>query len=96
MIYFNYTYTITHVQYIDKNNLKLLGKHIKTLREKQSKSLNKFVLNQTNLTTATWSRIENGKVDVKFCTILKVAGALNITVDELLKDLPFAYITDEE
>ncbi len=48
------------MQQIDKENLQKLSKKIKELRLKQSKSLNQFVFANGYLTTATWSRLENG------------------------------------
>ena len=66
-------------------------KKIKALRLKQSKSLNKFVLSNGYLTTATWSRLENGLNDYKFSTLLRVSRLLNIKIDELLKDINFNY-----
>ncbi len=80
---------ITYMQQFDKENLLIFAKKIKVLRTAQSKSLNKFVFGKGLLTTATWSRIENGNVDLKFSTLLKVAKMLNITPDELLKDIKF-------
>ena len=48
-------------------------------------------MNKGGTTTATWSRVENGKTDVKFSSLIKIASMFNITVDELLKDLDFDY-----
>ncbi|MEE3350019.1 MAG: helix-turn-helix transcriptional regulator [Candidatus Gastranaerophilaceae bacterium] len=36
------------------------------------------------MTTATWSRIENGLYDFKFSTLLRVAKMLETTPSELL------------
>ena len=82
---------ITYMQQIDKENIVKLSKKIKALRLKQSKSLNKFVLSNGYLTTATWSRLENGLNDYKFSTLLRVSRLLNIKIDELLKDINFNY-----
>lgn len=95
MIYFHYTTTITCMQYKDKENLLKLGKRIKELRLKQSGSLNAFVMNKGGLTTASWSRIENGKFDAKFSTIIKVAAMLGISIIDLLQGLEFDYTFDE-
>ena len=84
------------MQQASKKNLKILAKRIKSLREKQSKSLNKFVFEKGGITSATWSRIENAKVDLKFTTLVKVAAMLDIKVDELLFDLNFDYSLEEE
>ena len=80
----------------DKINLKILAKRIKELRKNINRSLNKFINENGNLATATWSRIENAKVDLKFSTLLKVAAVLKIDVIELLKDLDFDYTIEDE
>ena len=82
--------------YADKINLKILAKRIKELRRNKNRSLNKFINENGNLTTATWSRIENAKVALKFSTLLKVAAVLKIDVIELLKDLDFDYTIEDE
>ena len=84
------------MQQIQKKNLKILAKRIKELRKNKNHSLNKFINENGNLTTATWSRIENAKVDLKFSTLLKVAAVLKIDVIELLKDLDFDYTIEDE
>ena len=87
---------ITCMQQIDKENIKKLSQRIKKLRLEQSKSLNKFVLSNGYLTTATWSRLENGLNDYKFSTLLRVSRLLNIRIDELLKDIDFNYDFKED
>lgn len=84
------------MQQIDKENIKKLSQRIKKLRLEQSKSLNKFVLSNGYLTTATWSRLENGLNDYKFSTLLRVSRLLNIKIDELLKDIDFNYDFKED
>lgn len=79
------------MQQTDEKNLKIFGQKIRELRIKQSKSLNKFVMNRGHITTATWSRIENGKFDFKFSTLIKVALMLGMKVDTLLKLMDFDY-----
>ena len=66
---FYYTFIITFMQRFEKENLKILGDRIKSLRLKSNLSLNQFVFKHSEITTATWSRIENGIVDVKFNTL---------------------------
>lgn len=92
---FNYTFNITRMQQNDKN-LQLLAKRIKALRQAQCSSLNKFVFSKGSISSATWSRIENGLVDVKFNTLIKVAALLNISITDLLKDINFDYTLKEE
>ena len=95
MIYFYTTHNITYMQQRESYNSLLLGKRVKALREKQSSSLNAFVMSKGGLTTATWSRIENGKTDVKLSTIIKTAAILNTTVDKLLQNIDFDYSIEE-
>lgn len=91
-----YSISITYMQQARKKNLEILAKRIKFLREEQSKSLNRFVFEKGGITSATWSRIENAKVDLKFTTLVKVAAMLNIKVEELLFGLDFDYSLDED
>ncbi len=67
---------------------------IKTLRLQKSKSLNKFVFSKGNVTSATWSRVENALVDVKFSTLIQISAMLEVKLDELLKDIDFDYSDD--
>ena len=75
----------------DKLLLQLFGDKLKSLRVEKYKSLNKFAFDNTLLTSATISRIENGNVDFKFTTLVKIANALDITPSELLQDINFKY-----
>lgn len=84
------------MQQIDKENITKLANRIKELRLKHSKSLNKFILNNGHLTTATWSRLENGINDFKFSTLLRVAYLLDLKIDDLLKDINFNYDFKED
>ena len=75
----------------DKKVLELFGKHLKTIRGKRYSSLNNFALNHSVLSSATVSRIENALVDFKFTTLVKLASALNISLNELFKDFNLDY-----
>lgn len=75
-------------------NLEKLAIRIKTLRLQKSKSLNKFVFSKGNVTSATWSRVENALVDVKFSTLIQISAMLEVKLDELLKDIDFDYSDD--
>lgn len=77
---------ITYMQQDNKEILKKIGKRIKELREQQNTSLNKFAFNSDDLTSATLSRIENGLVDFKFTTLVKLTTALDTSLSELFKD----------
>jgi len=93
---FKYSITITYMQQHYKQNLIILGQRVKTLRENTGESINSLVFKRGGLTSATWSRIENGLFDVKFNTLIKVASILGITLEELLKNLSFDYTIYEE
>lgn len=84
------------MQQVESKNLKILGKRVKDLRIEKSKSLNEFVLSRGFLTTATWSRVENGLFDLKFSTLLKIAKMLEVDVAELLNGCDFDYDFDED
>ena len=84
------------MQQVERKNLKILGKRVKDLRIGKSKSLNEFVLSRGFLTTATWSRVENGLFDLKFSTLLKIAKMLEVDVAELLNGCDFDYDFDED
>ena len=89
----NYSYTTRNITYMQQktydNSIKF-GKRLKSC-----KSLNNFVMTRGGLSTATWSRIENGVNDIKLSTIIKVAALLNISVGQLMKDIDFDYSIDE-
>ena len=76
-----------------KNDILLqnFGKHIKQLREKKKMSLNEFAYKSLLLTSATQSRIENGLVDPKLSTIVKIANAMDMSVSELLEGFDFKF-----
>ena len=71
--------------------LQNFGKHIKKLREQKKMSLNEFAYKSLLITPATQSRIENGLVDLKFTTLIKVSNALNISPSELLEGFDFMF-----
>lgn len=75
----------------DKVLLQIFGKNLKALREKKYKSLNDFAFDTTLLSSATISRIENGLVDFKFSSLIKLANILEITPADLIKDINYKY-----
>lgn len=83
--------TITVMQKDDKNLLELFGKELKSYRKSRFDSLNQFAFNNSLLTSATISRIENANVDFKFTTLIKIANALDMTPSELLQNINFKY-----
>ena len=84
------------MQQIKKHNLKILAKRIKELRNKNSTSLNKFVFSKGGITTATWSRVENALVDVKFTTLVQISSMLGMPLHELVFDLKLDYTLEED
>lgn len=91
MIFLNNNITITYMQQSKKNNLLILANRIKKLRLEQSKSLNKFCFSRGDVTSATWSRIENALVDPKFSTLIEICNMLNITLADLFCEIPINY-----
>ena len=83
------------MQQLKKENLKILAARIKDLRLKKSKSLNKFCFSQGSVTSATWSRVENGLVDVKFSTLVQMCVMLDIKLEELFEDIKLNYTIEE-
>ena len=71
------------------------GKVIAKIRRKKSTSLNKFAFEKGGITSATLSRIENGLVDFKFSTLIKLACALDISLENLFKEFKYNYTIDE-
>ena len=80
------------MQHLNKELLHLFGEHIKTLRTKKKMSLNEFAYKSLLITPATQSRIENGLVDLKFSTLIKIANAMNITPSELLNGFDYKFM----
>ena len=77
------------MQQIDKENLEQFGKMVKEIRMSKSTSLNQIAFYSDGVTSATLSRVENGLVDFKFSTLIKLAMTLNISLLELFKDYQY-------
>mgnify|MGYP003331774462 CR=1 FL=1 len=95
MNYFHNITTITYMQQQNEEILTLFGKTVSKIRKSKSKSLNKFAFEKGGITSATLSRIENGIVDFKFTTLVKLACALDISLEDLFKDFEYNYTIDE-
>ena len=95
MIFVQYNIIITYMQQSDKEVLKKFGNLVMEIRKSKSDSLNKFAFSRGGTTPATISRIENGLVDFKFTTLLKLAYALDISLSELFKDFVYEYEPDD-
>lgn len=87
--------SITYMKRADKENLKAFGKIVRKIRKKKSSSLNNIAFNSDGVTSATLSRIENGLVDFKFSTLLKLAQTLDTTLVELLQNYQYKTNFDE-
>lgn len=85
---------LTYMEKDEKKIIKLLGNHLKSLRENKKKSLNIFAY-ENDLTTATVSRVENGLVDLKFTTLIKYAKGLEIPLENIVKQLNIDYSNNE-
>ena len=72
----------------DDKILRKIGTRIKDLRVQNQKSLNQFAYDAEDLTSATLSRIENGLVDFKFTTLVKIPRALNMNLSDLFENFP--------
>ena len=72
----------------DDKILRQIGTRIKDLRVQNQKSLNQFAYASEDLTSATLSRIENGLVDFKFTTLVKIARSLNMNLSDLFENFP--------
>ncbi len=77
------------MQQNERKILRTIAKRVKKLRKEKSKSLNSFVFENGLITTATLSRIENGLVDVKITTLVKLSQMLNINLSDLFQDMVF-------
>ena len=84
------------MQQADKKLLKKFGKLLINIRKSKYPSLNKFSFSKGGVTSATISRIENGLVDFKFSTLVKIACALNISLEDLFKEFNYKYEIEED
>lgn len=82
---------------LDNNveNLKLFGNIVQKIRKKKSSSLNNIAFSRGGVTSATLSRIENGLVDFKFSTLLKLAHTLDIPLAELFEEFQYKSVIEE-
>ena len=71
-----------------QNNLKNFGKHLRKLRNERELSIRTLAAT-AGLEYSQVQRIEYGKVNFAFITLLKMADGLNISLQELLKDFKY-------
>lgn len=83
------------MQQVDRENLKNFGEKIRRIRLNKSPSLNKLAFSKDGVTSATLSRIENGLVDFKFSTLIRLVKTLDIPLSELFKDYEFNFPSDD-
>jgi len=83
------------MQQTDKENLIKFGEIVRKIRTDKSPSLNKIAFSKGGVTSATLSRIENGLVDFKFSTLIRLAQTLDISLLDLLKDYEFKFPTED-
>ncbi len=75
---------------LNHQNLKEFGDIVQKIRKQKSSSLNNIAFTRGGVTSATLSRIENGLVDFKFSTLLKLAQTLDITLVELFENYTYS------
>jgi transcriptional regulator with XRE-family HTH domain len=66
--------------------LQVLGRRIRTTREKQGVSLNRFAY-ENDFTKSGLSKLETGQSDPRATTIKKIAAGLNVSFSELVRGL---------
>lgn len=94
MNYYKYSIIITGMQQIDLDNLKSFGEMVRKIRMEKSPSLNKIAFSRGGVTSATLSRIENGQVDFKFSTLIRLSQTLDIPLSELFKNYEYKNVSD--
>lgn len=67
----------------DKFELKKLGEHLKKLRKSRKLTLESLCY-RNGLEPSTVSRIEQGIVEPKYLTLLRLSDAFDMTISELL------------
>lgn len=78
----NNSIKIACMQY-DNEKLLQLGKHVKKIRKQKNLTLESLCY-KNGLEPSTISRIEQGIVEPKYLTLLKLAEAYKMTLSELL------------
>lgn len=66
------------------NEIERIGRRIRTLREELG-WLQRELAERADLPIRTIGRIERGEVDVRISTLAKIATALGITIEQLLR-----------
>ena len=81
----NYKYNNIKIACMQENNEKLLhlGKHLRELRKKRKLTLEALCY-RNGLEPSTISRIEQGIVEPKYLTLVRLADAYEMTLSQLL------------
>ena len=77
------------MKHIDEKNLKAFGQHVRKIRTAKSNSLNEIAFCRRGVTSAALSRIENGRVDFKFSSLLNLAHTLDVSLVDLVRDFEY-------
>lgn len=80
--YSNNNTKIAYMQGSDENLLHL-GEYLRNLRKKRKLTLENICY-KNGLEPSTLSRIEQGKVDAKYLTLMKLANAYDMKISQLL------------
>lgn len=67
-------------------SFKVIGDHIRKLREKMNISLNSFAY-KNGIEPSTLSRIENGHLEPKYSMLQKIANGLGMSLAEFIESL---------
>jgi transcriptional regulator with XRE-family HTH domain len=59
-----------------------IGQRARSIRTRRSES-QEAIARRANISVATYSRIENGRNEPSLDTLRRIAGALEVTLDEL-------------
>lgn len=73
---------------IDVDGLAELGKHIKVLRKEKNISQEQLAFS-ANVSLSQISRIEQGKHNTSFSTLLSICKAFNITIGDFFKEFDY-------
>lgn len=87
--------SITRMEQINSKNLKSFGENVRKIRESKSSSLNSIAFSRGGVTSATLSRIENGLVDFKFSTLIKLSHTLDVPLTELFRSFEYKNPSEE-
>ncbi|MCF8423935.1 MAG: helix-turn-helix domain-containing protein [Bacteroidia bacterium] len=68
----------------DKDYLKLIGENISSIRKSKNLSTNEFA-SRCEMEKSNLIPIEKGRINVTINTLIKIANALNVPLDDLLK-----------